>query len=61
MENQNSYQKAAAIFLGIVGLVISVTSKNILGATIGNANNNFSNFIGIVLVFNFYALVLKSF
>lgn len=50
MENQNSYQKAAAIFLGIVGLVISVTSKNILGATIGNANNNFSNFIGIVLV-----------
>ena len=49
-ENQNNYQKAAAIFLGIVGLAVSVASKNILGATIGGANNNFSNFVGAVLV-----------
>ncbi|MDP2672463.1 MAG: hypothetical protein Q8O84_01480 [Nanoarchaeota archaeon] len=50
MENQNNYQKVAAIFLGMVGLVISLASKNILGATIGSIGNNFSNFVGAGLV-----------
>ena len=47
---KHNYQKAAAIFLGIAGLMISVASKNILGATIGSAGNNFSNFVGAALV-----------